>query len=62
MGKLGVVVSTIYVLVAIYVLNNAFSLFTMPGFMTSIEGILDIAIGILLVIGAYTFWKYDNSY
>ena len=60
MGKLGGVVSTIYVILGLYLLNLGFNFFAMPEVILNFERWINIISGVLLVLGAYFFYKYNT--
>ncbi len=60
MTKLGRLLSAVYVILGLYFLNRSFNFISLPTSITLIDkGIFTIS-GILLILGAYFFSKYNK--
>lgn len=61
MGKLGGIVSAIYVILGLYIINISAKYFIIPELISRLDNALLLVSGILLVLGAYFFYKYNTS-
>ena len=60
MTKLGRLLSAVYVILGVYFLNRAFNFISLPTEVTFIDKSIFALSGILLILGAYFFSKYNK--
>ena len=61
MGKIGVVISLIYVLLGLYLINLVFNFIVMPDFILGMGTWINAIAGVFLILGGYFFWKYNKT-
>ena len=63
MGKVGMIVVFLYVLVGLYFLNAAiYTIVPMPQFVLDYDYIVEALAGLLLLFGAFTFNRYNTRF
>ena len=61
MAKIGGIISVVYVLLGLYFVNRAFNVVALPASITSVDKWIFGIAGVLLLLGAYFFSKYNKT-
>ena len=60
MGKLGKIVSTLYIVLGLYILNSALKIIPIPEVLNIIDKGALLTSSILLLLGSYFFSQYNK--